>query len=99
MIAGEIRPRDAKQRRSVSAKGSAIARERYKNQSGNSGVVEYETGPNFIRVWFLGGEGYEYDYTKPGEEAVESMKMRAEAGVGLATYISQHIGKKYARKL
>ena len=72
---------------------------RYKDQSGNSGVLEYEPGPGFIRIWFLSGEGYEYDYTKPGKAEVDEMKRLARAGKGLATYINQHVQKNYARTL
>jgi hypothetical protein len=74
----------------------------YKNLSGNSGVVAYEIGPGFIRVWFAnraGIEGYEYDETKPGKHHVDEMKGRAEGGKGLAAYISRRVRTNYARKL
>jgi hypothetical protein len=77
---------------------SHIARKRYKNLSGNSGITEYEVGPEFIWIWFS-GEAYRYDYSKPGKQDVDVMKQLAEAGRGLATYINQHVQKNYADKL
>lgn len=72
---------------------------RYKDLSGNSGVRAYEIGGDFIRVWFVDGEGYEYDARKPGARHVREMKRLAAAGRGLATYINQHVRENFARKL
>jgi hypothetical protein len=74
-------------------------RRRYSDLGGRSGVREYESGPDFIRVWFIGGDGYEYDAARPGPHHVAEMKRRAEAGKGLATYINQNVRDNYARKL
>jgi len=74
-------------------------RKRYRNLSGNSGVVSYETGPDWIAVTFRGGTTYLYDESEPGSEAVEKMKRLAAAGRGLSTYISQHVGERYADRL
>jgi hypothetical protein len=71
----------------------------YKDLSAGSGVRYFEPGPGFIRLWFVDGRGYEYDEMKPGRRHVDAMKRRAEGGKGLATYVSQHVKKKYARKL
>ena len=74
-------------------------RERYKNLSGNSGVTHFEVGDDFVRVWFEDDEGYEYTHAKPGKRDVDEMKRLATVGLGLATYISQHVKKNFARKL
>jgi hypothetical protein len=50
-------------------------------------------------VLFQDGGLYLYDYETPGEDEVEEMKELAEAGRGLATYISQVVGGRYARRL
>ena len=75
------------------------ARRPYQNLSGDSGVRFYAAGADFLRVWFIGGDGYEYDYDKPGRSHVEEMKRLAEAGRGLATYISRYVRENFARKL
>ena len=69
--------------------------ERYANLAGDSGVVAYEPGPDFIRVQFIGGETYLYTYESAGAEAVERMKTLAEQGRGLSTFISRTVKGAY----
>ena len=71
----------------------------YSNLGGHSGVRYFAAGLSFIRIWFKDGDGYEYDYNEPGAEHVETMKLLAEQGRGLATYINRHVRANYARKL
>jgi hypothetical protein len=77
---------------------SEASLERYSNLNGDSGVTHYSIGPDVIRVQFQGPTVYVYDYTRPGQHHVDRMKALALAGRGLATYISQHVQKAYARK-
>ena len=71
---------------------------RYKNLGGNSGIVAYESGEDFIRVKFSDSSIYRYNYTKPGPNEVERMKQLAEKGHGLNSFISRVIRKRYAAK-
>jgi len=71
----------------------------YANRGHRSGVREFVLGPSSIQVWFIDGSGYEYDCRRPGPAHVEAMKLRAQRGEGLATYINQHVRENYARKL
>jgi len=71
----------------------------YKNMSGNSGILAYEGGPDFIKVKFSDGEVYRYDHSHPGKMHVENMKFLAALGKGLATYISKYIKTNFAEKL
>jgi hypothetical protein len=71
---------------------------RYRNLDGNSGVSFYEYGPDFIRLQFLGGSIYRFDYQRPGQTHVEQMKELAQAGRGLSTYLSRHVQGAYALK-
>ena len=71
---------------------------RYRNLDGNSGVSFYESGPDFIRLQFLGGSIYRYDYQRPGPTHVEQMKALAPTGRGLSTYLSRHVRGAYALK-
>jgi hypothetical protein len=73
--------------------------QRYRNLDGQSGVVAYETGEGWIRVRFVGGETYEYSDAATGAEHVRNMQMLAQAGEGLATYVSKFVHDDYARKL
>jgi hypothetical protein len=70
----------------------------YANRDGHSGVTAYELGPGRIRVRFVSGETYEYTAAVTGAEHVRNMRQCAEAGQGLATYISRFVHDAYARK-
>lgn len=71
----------------------------YKNLSGDSGVVAYETGKSFIKIKFEGESGiYTYDYKRPGKEQVEEMKRLAVKGQGLSTFISQEVRTNFSSK-
>lgn len=71
----------------------------YRNLSGNSGVVAFETGERYIDIEFQDGHRYRYDYAKPGPNEVEAMKSLARTGKGLATFINQHVRERFARRL
>ena len=71
----------------------------YRNLGGDSGIIAYEDGADFIKVKFSDGSLYEYTYTIPGIDEVEHMKQLAEQGQGLNSYISRVIRKRYAAKL
>ena len=72
--------------------------EQYQNLAGNSGVVAYDIGLDFIRVQFTGGEIYVYTYESTGADAVEQMKTLAEQGRGLSTFISRAVKGAFAAK-
>jgi hypothetical protein len=67
----------------------------YRNKSGNSGVLAYETGKTFIRIKFIEGELYTYSFKSAGKEHVERMKELAEQGKGLSGYISKYVKDHY----
>jgi hypothetical protein len=73
--------------------------EPYKNLSGNSGVLEYETGEDFIKIKFRDGDVYLYNYSVTGRDNVEQMKELAIEGRGLSTFISRYVRDDYAVKL
>jgi len=75
-----------------------INMERYANLGGDSGVVGYEIGNDFIRVQFSGGSIYLYTYASAGADNIEQMKRLARNGQGLNTFISKNVHKRYARK-
>lgn len=71
----------------------------YKNLSGNSGVLAYEIGEDYIKVKFRDGDVYLYNYSVTGKFNVERMKELAEEGKGLSTFISRNVRDDYTAKL
>lgn len=72
--------------------------ERYANLGGDSGVVGYEIGNDFIRVQFSDGSIYLYTYASADANNIEQMKRLARNGQGLNAFINRHVRKAYARK-
>jgi len=68
----------------------------YRNLSGNSGVQAYESGPGYIRVRFVGGQTYLYTDDSAGARNILRMQELADAGRGLATFISTTVRDGYA---
>lgn len=70
-------------------------------QTGNpdTGVRSYELVPHGIILEFQNRARYLYNAKRPGPEHLAEITRRALAGKGLSTYIAQHIGDQYARKL
>jgi hypothetical protein len=73
-----------------------MAMQRYRRLAGESGVIAYAIAPDAIDVQFVDGQIYTYSYDSTGRQRVEAMKLLAQAGQGLSTYISQHVGSDYA---
>jgi hypothetical protein len=71
----------------------------YQNLGGDSGVSAYEIANTSIKVKFKTGAVYLYDYSKPGLSHVEQMKLFAQAGKGLNSYIGRNVRTNYAAKL
>jgi hypothetical protein len=72
---------------------------RYRNKSGESGVVAYELDKDSITLQFTGGDRYLYTERSTGAENIAKMQELARGGRGLSTFVSQHIRSRYARKL
>jgi len=72
---------------------------RYKNLNGNSSVIAYEISPAYIDVLFEDKSLYRYNYLVTGIAHVEQMKLLAQQGKGLCTYINKFVRKKYSNKL
>ena len=73
--------------------------QRYRNLDGASGVTAFETANDSIKVAFINGSIYEYDYASAGRGNIERMKRLAAEGRGLSTFISQRVHDAYARRL
>ncbi|CAA0113606.1 Uncharacterised protein [BD1-7 clade bacterium] len=71
--------------------------QRYSNLGGDSNVVSYEIGPDYIKVQFSSGSPYIYTYASAGAQAVQEMCRLARAGHGLNSYIMRFAKHSYAR--
>lgn len=72
--------------------------QRYRNLSGDSGVVAYELAPGRIVVQFVDGWKYEYTNLSAGAATIDTMQRLAREGRGLSSFISVHVRNDYARK-
>jgi len=75
----------------------------YANLGGDSGVVKYEIGQNYIDVEFKdrnkdGCNTYKYTYASAGASNIEQMKQLAAAGRGLHSFIMLNVKKDYESK-
>ncbi|GKY87392.1 hypothetical protein [Sinisalibacter aestuarii] len=73
---------------------------KYKDLDGDSNVVAYEYGGDWIEVEFASGTArfYLYTYNSAGALHVEAMKRLADLGDGLNAYINVNVRKDYASK-
>ena len=71
---------------------------RYANLGGNSSIIEYSIGDDYIDVKFSDGSMYRYSYRSAGSVKVNEMKRLAVAGQGLNSYIMRHARFNYERK-
>ena len=71
----------------------------YKKRSGSTGISAYSIGSDHIKIRFVDGSIYLYDFKSTGKKNVEKMKQLAEEGKGLATFINKYVRKKFAAQL
>jgi hypothetical protein len=70
----------------------------YANRDGDSPIVSWEEGPDYIAICFKGRMKYTYTNASAGSHHVSRMKQLAASGAGLASYISDHAKHGYASK-
>lgn len=68
--------------------------ELYKDINGDSGVLGYEIGYDYITVQFK--TGTIYTYSSAESEKVETMKVLAKSDDGLNSFINRYAKKLYA---
>jgi hypothetical protein len=73
--------------------------QKYENRGGDSSVLQYQIGPNFILVGFNSGSVYEYTYLSAGTRNIEAMKSLALLGQGLCSFIQRNVRRNYSRKI
>lgn len=73
--------------------------EHYKCIVPGCNVKRYQIDSKQITIQFNNNEVYQYTYTSAGKKHIETMKLLAQAGWGLDTYIDQVVKQGYARQL
>jgi len=73
---------------------------RYRDIDGDSGILSYQYGEDWITVEFERGaqRHYKYTYASAGAFHVDRMKMLADQGYGLNSYINKNVAKSYETK-
>ncbi|MEO8210596.1 MAG: hypothetical protein ABI840_08535 [bacterium] len=66
---------------------------------GNSGVIAYETGADYIKVKYIDNSIYLYTNDGNGKNKIDEMKKLAASGNALSTFISKNVKKKFPAKL
>ncbi len=72
---------------------------RYQNLSGKSQVTMYELAKDVVTVRYANQEVYRYSNQSAGRENISKMKVLAQAGKGLETFINANVKEKFARKV
>ena len=70
---------------------------RYLNLGGNSNIASYSFGATSITVQFRTGRPYTYSYESAGQHNVEHMKILADSGRGLNSFIMRNVKYQYVR--
>jgi len=72
----------------------------YKNLDGDSGVVRYDYGSDWIEVEFQSGSTrlYRYTNTSAGSANIDEMKRLADLGDGLNSFIMHNVKNRYVSK-
>lgn len=72
--------------------------EKYLNRGGNSGVLSFEIGDDYVSVYFKGNSKlYKYSYRSANTYHIEAMKRLALNGSGLNSYIMNNVRDKFER--
>jgi hypothetical protein len=67
---------------------------RYGDIDGDSGILAYDYGDDWVKVQFKGGRTYEYQASKIGPAHISTMKKLADRGDGLNAYIMNNSAVK-----
>lgn len=70
----------------------------YKNLDGDSGIVRFDYGSDWIEIEFRGGSLYRYTNASAGSGNIDEMKRLADLGDGLNSFIMRNAKNSYASK-
>ena len=72
--------------------------ENYMDLSGGGGITGYKFLQKGIILQCKLKDLYLYDFNKPGKQHIEQMKIVAEEGQGLTTYVNKNVRDNYSEK-
>lgn len=72
---------------------------KYKNVSGASTVARYELVKDGVTVQFKDSSVYRYTNQSAGPAHISKMKVLADSGKGLGTYITANVKDAYLRRV
>ena len=83
----------------ASPAASKLHLRRYAQENPRAGIAGYAELPQGLAIEFGDGHVYLYNYDCPGRFHVEHMKALVTEAQRLGTYITRHVGKRYAARL
>lgn len=72
--------------------------QRYRDTDGESSILAYESGPDYLRVQFSDGSILRYTTASVGPRHLDEMQRRATEGEALEQYLTMHAKNKHAMK-
>ena len=72
---------------------------RYKNLSGNSTVLRYQCTKDTMTIGFSDFSVYKFTNQSTSPETIGKMKVLAQAGKGLGTFITANVKDRFSRKI
>jgi hypothetical protein len=73
--------------------------QKYKALNIDTGVIAYEISTDSITIKFRDGSEYLYTNKSAGKSTIAEMKLLAQKGEGLTTYINKRVREHYQSKL
>ena len=83
----------------ASPAASKLHLRRYAQENPRAGIAGYAELPQGLAIEFGDGHVYLYNSDCPGRFHVEHMKALVTEAQRLGTYITRHVGKRYAARL
>ncbi len=70
----------------------------YNDVTDEGHIIDYEIGPDFIKITFQNNSVYTYTEESVGTDNLELMKSLAKRGSGLGSFIHYNVRYNYADK-
>ena len=71
----------------------------YKNLGGATTVTKYEIAKDAMTIRFSDGTAYRWTNQSAGPENISKMKVLAQAGKGLGTFVEKTVKETYIKKI
>lgn len=71
----------------------------YTDRGGDTTVIGFEDGDDFIRIQYLDGAILEFRVGEVSAAHVMNLRQLAQLGEGLQSYLSRHVPTRLARRI